>query len=236
MKHSNKLSRLVELRIPCCLLTLLIICAVTPAQARLGEQFAAYRARLLRNYSAAGQKGNNYFFKLKLTPQQQQIAPGYAAGLTVTVAGDRVTGESMAFFMGRNNQLGCTLATLDAFAFTCEATGKLLPQDKKQGELEFTAFTKIVKQAFDGHVQTYAYPGYPGTIVISLDRQEKLIVACSEQQPAAPKAIPTSLTPGALLAPGTSPVPTPTRTPSILNTPGNAVVPSAARPATTKHN
>lgn len=168
-----------------------------PAQARLGEEFAVFQARILRDFESVGQKGTNFYFKLKLSPRQQQIAPGYAAALTTTVVNGRITGESIAYVFGKNRSLGCTLATFDAFAFTCEAAGKPLPQDKKQGKLEFTAFAKIVENAFNGQPQSYSYPGYAGKIHIVADRTGKLIIACapapvSSPHETQPPASPTS--------------------------------------------
>jgi hypothetical protein len=162
------------------------------ARARLGEEFAAFRTRMLHGCEDAGQRDNNFFFKLKLSPKQQQLAPGYAVGITVTVANGRIVGESMACIVGKNRPLGCTLAALDAFTFTCEATGKPLPREQTQGQSEFSAFAKIVQQAFDGRPQSYSYPGYPSKINIVVDKTGRLIVACSPEQETAPS---TSLPP-----------------------------------------
>jgi hypothetical protein len=153
-----------------------------PAHARLGEDFAAFKVRILHVYESAGQQNNNFFFKLKLTPRQQQLAPGYAVGITTTVINGKIVGESMACIAGNNHQLGSTLAALDAFTFTCEATGKPLPQEQKQAQAEFTAFARIVQQAFSGQPQAYSYPGYPNKISLEVDKTGRLIIACSPQE------------------------------------------------------
>jgi hypothetical protein len=154
----------------------------TPVQARLGEEFGAFRTRILHGYEQAGQRGNNFFFKLKLTPRQTQMAPGYAVGITATVMDGKITGESMACIIGKNGPLGSTLASLEAFTFTCEATGKPLPQEQKEGQLEFSAFAKIVQHALDGQPQSFSYPGYPSKINIVVDKTRRLLIACSPQQ------------------------------------------------------
>jgi hypothetical protein len=165
------------------------------AYARLGEDFAAFKIRILKTYDSAGQQNENFFFKLKLTPRQQQIAPGYAVGITTTVNNGKVIGESMACIVGDNHPLGYTLAALDAFTFTCEASGKPLPQEQKQAQLEFGAFAKIVQHALDGTPQSYSYPGYPCKINILLDKSGRLIIACSPQEPQSAAPTPQTLPP-----------------------------------------
>src|SRR5262245_12250207 len=58
------------------------------AQAKLGEDFAQYKARTAKGlvFNGESKKGDatNYMFELARDEKQQMASPGYAAGVTIT--------------------------------------------------------------------------------------------------------------------------------------------------------
>jgi hypothetical protein len=162
----------------------------SPAQAKLGEDFNAYKNRIAPAFTPAGQRGNYYMFNMKVEQKEAMASPGYAGGLTVTVTNGKVTGQSLALRPGLEALVGGTLAAIHGMAFAYEAIGKPLPKAKAQGEAEFKAFSTAVGQAFLGQPQNVRYPGFSGLITLSRDNTGNLIVAC--RNPGAPAAPSTS--------------------------------------------
>lgn len=161
-----------------------LISGFAPAQAKLGEAFDAYKARIANAFTPAGQRGNYYMFNMKVEPKEAMASPGYAGGLTVTVTNGKVTGQSLAIRPGLDALVGGTLAAMHGMVFAYEAIGKPLAKDKTQGDAEFKAFSTAVGQAFLGQPQNVRYPGYGGVITLSRDGTGNLIVAC--RNPGAP--------------------------------------------------
>jgi hypothetical protein len=171
---------------------LLSIGASLPSEAKLGQDFTEYKKRISTAFVASGQQGNNYMYTMTIDPKQAMASPGYAGGLTVTVANGKVTGQSLAIRPGIQPVFGPTIATVHSFAFAYEAIGKELPKNEKAGEAEFKAFGGAVAKAFQGQPQNLRYPGYPGIITVSRDASGNLIVACKFATP--PATAPTAST------------------------------------------
>lgn len=157
--------------------------AATPGEAKLGDNFVAYKAKIIKSWAPAAEDTNgnktNYRFTLLVAPEQQSASPGYAAGLTITVVNGKVTGQSMAVRPGSNQMVGAAMATAHCFAFAYESLGKPMPKDKSQSEAEFKAFSQAVGQAFSGKLQNIRYPGYSGIITVTSDGSGDLIVAAT---------------------------------------------------------
>lgn len=154
------------------------ICFSGQAQARLGEDFSAYKGRISNSFSQIGQSGDNYMFKMNIDPKQAAASPGYAGGLTVTVANGKITGQSLAIRPGLNAVVGATLATVHGLMFSYEALGRQPPKSQELINNELKAFGGAIKQAFMGHPQNIRYPGNPGVITISHDKMGNYIIAC----------------------------------------------------------
>ena len=165
------------------------------AQARLGEDFAKYKARTAKGLTPAGEKKSgdttNYMFQLAPDQRQQMASPGYAAGVTITAVKGKITGQSMAIHPGDNPMVGGTMAAIHSFAFAYEAIGKPLPTEKPKAEAQFKAFADAVGQAFFGNAQNLRYPGFSALITISRDGLGNLVVAARPQPSAAAAKKPT---------------------------------------------
>jgi len=181
-----------------CATALLFVClqaACPGAQAKLGEDFAKYKARTAKGLIAAGERKNgdatNYMFQLAPDEKQQLASPGYAAGVTITAVNGKITGQSMAIRPGNNPIMGGTMAAIHGFAFAYEAIGKPLPTAKPQAEAQFKAFSDAVTQAFFGNAQNLKYPGFSGLITISRDGVGNLVVVARNPTLAQPAKKPT---------------------------------------------
>lgn len=178
-------------------LAFIVFVAVAPpqAQAKLGEDFAKYKARTSKGFLSTGEKKDgettNYTFTLAPDTNQQKASPGYAAGITITAVKGKITGQSMAIRPGANPLLGGTMASIHSFAFAYEAIGKPLPTEKPKAEAQFKAFAGAVTQAFMGAAQNLRYPGFKGLITISRDGAGNLIVAARTEAAATAAKKPT---------------------------------------------
>jgi len=166
---------------------LAIFAGAGAVEAKLGQDFQTYRTATLKAWKPAGESKSgtdtNYRYQMPEDVKQQQISPGYAVGLTITVSGGKISGQSLAIRVGANPIGGGLLSALQGFAFAYESLGKPVPTRKDQLDFQFKAFSGAVTQAFLGQAQILRYPGYPGKITLSKDSIGNLIIAVTPENP-----------------------------------------------------
>ncbi len=161
-------------------LTLLFCSSV---EARLGESFQSFKAKAAKGFKFKSESKKDtrtyYMYSMALDPTTTQAAPGFAGGLTVTVVGGRVTGQSMVMRLGENYEAGKALATAHALDFAYESLGKPSPKTKESTEKEFQAYSQAIDMVMGGSPQNLRYPGFNGVITFSLAADQGVIIAAT---------------------------------------------------------
>jgi hypothetical protein len=161
--------------------------------ARLGEKLESFRTRTgkLYNFKNDSRKDNNhyYMFSMVLEPQQQEAAPGVAAGVTLTTVNGRIVGESMAIRFGDGSPAAKLFGTAKCLEFVYDAVGKPKPKKPEEAEAEFNAFTQAADQALLGSPQNIRYRGYNSKITLSRTTFGDLVIAVTPDKPLLPAKI-----------------------------------------------
>lgn len=156
----------------------------TQSQARLGENFQAFKVKVLKGFKLKGESKKDirtyYMYSMALDQTTQQAAPGFAGGLTITVVGGKITGQSMVMRFGDNYEAGKALATAHALDFAYESLGKPAP---KSTEKEFQAYAQAIDSVMTGNPQNLRYPGFNGVITLSMSADQGVIIAATPDAP-----------------------------------------------------
>lgn len=150
---------------------------VVAAEARLGDSLSAYKTHHAATLKASGQNGSDYMFEVIIDPRIQITVPGYAAGITITVTNNKISGQSMAIRLGMNPYQAGSTAASQGYDFVNEAIGKPSPKDKTQLEAETKDFTQAMQRALVGPPEHIQYPKHNEQIVLSRDNLGNLIIA-----------------------------------------------------------
>ncbi len=149
----------------------------------MGESFQAFKVKAAKGFKLKAESRKDtrtyYMYSMSLDATTTQAAPGFAGGLTVTVVGGRVTGQSMVMRLGDNYQAGKALATAHALDFAYESLGKPSPKTKDATEKEFRAYTQAIDMVMGGSPQNLRYPGFNGVITLSLAPDQSVIIAAT---------------------------------------------------------
>lgn len=152
-------------------------------EARLGESFQSFKVKAAKGFKFKTESKKEtrtyYMYSMSLDPTTALAAPGFAGGLTVTVVGGRVIGQSMVMRLGDNYEAGKALATAHALDFAYESLGKPSPKTKESTEKEFLAYTNAIDMVMGGSPQNLRYPGFSGVITLSLAPDQAVIIAAT---------------------------------------------------------
>ena len=168
------------------LATLVNLSLLTPScLAKLGEPFGVFQARIINNYKfRAHSKKNdrdNYMYAMVTDPDTDNAAPGFEGGLTITVSGGLIVGQSMILRIGSNPQAGKALAALHTFDFAFESLGRPNPSSEAAIEKEVHSYTNAVNKALTGAPQNIRYPGGGGKITIAKRSDGALAIAATPE-------------------------------------------------------
>jgi hypothetical protein len=171
-----------------CIIAIAVLSHPLPADARLGENFVDFRRTVLRNYRFKSESKKDVrtdsMYTLVVDQKSQEAAPGFAAGLTVSVVNGRITGQSMVLRIGDNYDAGKTLVTSHALDFAYEALGKPSTKNQDGSEKEFNAYSGAIDSVLAGQPQNLRYPGFSGVINIrGYGNGEVLITAKTDATP-----------------------------------------------------
>src|SRR5581483_8060018 len=113
----------------------------------------------------------NHIFDVIVDDKKAQLVPGYAAGTTITVLDDKVSGQSMAIRFGAMQGMSQAVASQDAYDFALEAIGKPKPTKKDAAVKEAQEFSQAINRAFMlQQPQLIRYPNIKAQVVISFSR------------------------------------------------------------------
>lgn len=152
-----------------------------PCQAKLGEQISVFRAKTaarlkFRTQEARGAQ-TNYRFVYPLTPEEGTRCPGFATGITVTVSGGKIVGQSMAIRMGDAYDEGRILAARRALDFILEAIGKPKSTSQSEDAQQLASIKSAIEQALISNPQNIQFPGFPQRSKLSCSPDGDLLVA-----------------------------------------------------------
>jgi hypothetical protein len=154
-------------------------------QAKLGEPFGVFQARIITNYKfkAHSKKDDrDYYMYSMITDADTDVAaPGFGGGLTITVNRGLIVGQSMLLRIGDNAQAGRSLAALHTFDFAFESLGRPNPSSQTAIEQELRSYTNAVNKALAGAPQNIRYPGGGGKITIAKRADGALAIAATPE-------------------------------------------------------
>jgi hypothetical protein len=153
----------------------------TPAHARLGESVSIFINKNKDVYKLKGTSSSegvtHYNFSLIVDETERSAAPGFGAGLTVTVQAGKIVGQSMALSLGRDRFIGAQLAGAYGLKFALDAIGRTMPGDKRAQDKELEVFNKTAAEALLGMPREISYPGFDARIILSKSQDGNLLVA-----------------------------------------------------------
>lgn len=151
-----------------------------PVLAKLGEPYAAFRNKISRSFRAKGSTTNDttthYSFVMVVDANQAQAAPGYGAGMTVTVIDKKVAGQAIVFRLGDYPDAGKLIAIGHALDFIYEAIGKPVPKSETDVKMQYEIVRVAAEQALGNFAQNIQFPGYTAKVKISRTATGDLLV------------------------------------------------------------
>lgn len=152
-----------------------------PCLAKIGEPIASYRARIAARYKFRSQEARgtqtNYRYAYPLTPEEETRCPGFATGITVTVAGGKIVGQSMAIRMGDAYDEGRNMAARRSLDFILEAIGKPKSTSQTEDAQQLASIKSAIEQALISNPQNIQFPGFPQRSKLSCSPDGDLLVA-----------------------------------------------------------
>jgi len=170
-------------------LPLLLLCQL-PCHAKIGEPIAAYRARVAAKYKFRSQDAKGaqtyYRFAYALTPDEEQRCPGFGTGITVTVAGGKIVGQSMAIRLGDAYEESRNMASRRALDFILEAIGKPKSVSPTEDAQQLASIKSAIEQALISNPQNIQFPGFPQRSKLSCSATGDLLIAVLPPMDTAP--------------------------------------------------
>jgi hypothetical protein len=135
----------LQYRITCALATLTTLLAGTASQARLGEEISKYKEKVAKVYTSKSNFGGSL-------------------NISVDPAG-KIVGQTMALRLGKNVDIGKTIAVRYFVDFSYESLGRTVPKNTKEVGNEVVSYTTAINKAMMGDPQNITYPKIKGKIV-----------------------------------------------------------------------
>ncbi len=152
-----------------------------PCSAKIGEPIATYRAKTAGRYKFRTQESRGaqtyYRFAFPLTPEEEARCPGFATGITITVAGGKITGQSMAIRCGDAFDEGRALAARRSLDFILEGIGKQKSVSQTEDSQQLASIKSAIEQAMISNAQNIQFPGFPHRAKLSCSSVGDLLVA-----------------------------------------------------------
>ena len=161
-----------------------------PCQAKIGEPIGVYRAKIAAKYKFRAQEARGaqtyYRYAYPLTPEEEQRCPGFGTGITVTVAGGKIVGQSMAIRMGDSYDESRVMAARRSLDFILEAIGKPKSTSQTEDAQQLASIKNAIEQALISNPQNIQFPGFPQRSKLSCAPDGDLLVAILPPIDAAP--------------------------------------------------
>ncbi len=159
----------------------LLISSQIPCHAKIGEPIATFRAKTAAKYKFRTQESRgaqtNYRFAFPLTPDEETRCPGFGTGVTVTVAGGKIVGQSMAIRMGDAYDEGRAMAARRALDFILEGIGKPKSTSQSEDAQQLASIKSAIEQAMISNPQNIQFPGFPQRSKLSCSPDGDLLIA-----------------------------------------------------------
>jgi hypothetical protein len=160
----------LQYRITCALATLTTLLAGTASQARLGEEISKYKEKVAKVYTSKSQSSKDgktsYLFSINMDPQIKKVAPDFGGSLNISVdPAGKIVGQTMALRLGKNVDIGKTIAVRYFVDFSYESLGRTVPKNTKEVGNEVVSYTTAINKAMMGDPQNITYPKIKGKIV-----------------------------------------------------------------------
>jgi hypothetical protein len=171
-------------RITCALATLTTLLAGTASQARLGEDISKYKEKVAKVYATKSQSTKdgktNYLFSINMDPQIIKVAPDFGGSLNITAdQSGKIIGQTMALRLGKNIDIGKSIAVRYVLDFTYEALGRTVPKNTKEVGNEVVSYTTVINKALIGDPQNITYPKIKGKIVATKQSDDTIVFAAT---------------------------------------------------------
>ncbi len=161
------------------------------AEARIGDSILSFRLKFSRIFTLkdnSSKDGKTYYrFSLNQDPVQQKSSPGFAGGMTVTCANDRIVGESLVARLGKNLTIGKAFTVGLSMDLTYDAIGKPFVTNKKEAAAEYRSYLNAIEQALVGSPQDIKYAGYNAKITLSKTNDGDILLAIIPNPPVPPQ-------------------------------------------------
>ena len=159
----------------------LLISSQIPCHAKIGEQISTFRNKTATKYRFRTQESRgaqiNYRFAFPLTPDEETRCPGFGTGVTVTAAGGKIVGQSMAIRMGDAYDEGRALAGRRALDFILEGIGKPKSTSQSEDAQQLASIKSAIEQAMISNPQNIQFPGFPQRAKLSCSPDGDLLIA-----------------------------------------------------------
>ena len=159
----------------------LLMLSQLPCQAKIGEPFANYRTKVAAKFRFRTQEAKGaqtyYRFAYPLTPDEEQRCPGFGTGVTITVAGGKIVGQSMAVRLGDAYDESRAMASRRALDFILEAIGKAKSLSPTEDAQQLASIKNAIEQALISNPQNIQFPGFPQRAKLSCSATGDLLIA-----------------------------------------------------------
>ncbi|MEZ4488959.1 MAG: hypothetical protein R3F51_15345 [Cyanobacteriota/Melainabacteria group bacterium] len=113
-----------------------------------------------------------YSFNILVDENELVMAPGFKVGMTVTVAGGKISGQSLAISCGSNPMEGNRLAVDQCYKFACESLGR----EASANAVEISLVQQAVFLAYSNMPQVLKFPDTTGKIVFKTEKKGDEII------------------------------------------------------------
>lgn len=162
-------------------LALLVQLFPPSAQGRLGQSISDFekseKERLKLHEVLIKDEKKFYQFNLLFDEEDLAKAPGFKAGVTITVSGGKIAGQSLAICLGDVPNEGNRLCVDTVYRFACESFGRDAIEDKK-ALTEKVLFQQAIFLSLAGQAQELKFPDSEDVVVFKRSKENNLLVAC----------------------------------------------------------
>jgi hypothetical protein len=170
-----------KMKAPLFFAIVLLLSSQSPSQAKIGEPIATFRAKTAAKFRFRTQESRGtqtyYRFAFPMTPEEETRCPGFGTGVTVTVAGGKIVGQSMAIRMGDAYDEGRALAGRRALDFILEGIGKPKSTSQTEDAQQLASIKSAIEQAMISNPQNIQFPGFPQRAKLSCSSDGDLLIA-----------------------------------------------------------
>ena len=116
-----------------------------------------------------------------MDPQIKKVAPEFGGSLNISVDPrwkDSI-GQTMALRLGKNVDIGKTIAVRYFVDFSYESLGRTVPKNTKEVGNEVVSYTTAINKAMMGDPQNITYPKIKGKIVATKQSDDTIVFAAT---------------------------------------------------------